>query len=179
MLPCRACCINCVDWDWERDHRTRWCGGFMSSNPIPSPCGIPLIFSSVQIRLYCSSFGCYCYHSLSLSDSSHLIWSYFHMQDLAGGWWFCDRKANELEMDTSCPEKKMGSDWISVAGSIKTFFFLSLTYINTNDITLLYGTILWNQPPGSPWMSSFSVFGVSPPCAEMFCWLINSGQPSD
>lgn len=105
LLPCRAC-INCVGWDWERDHRTRWCGGFMSSNPIPSPCGIPLIFSSVQIRLYCSSFGCYCYHFLSLSNSSHLIWSYFHMQDLAGGWWFCDRKANELEMDTSCPEKK-------------------------------------------------------------------------
>lgn len=91
-LPCRACCINCVNcvgWDWEINHGTRWCRGFMSPSPIPSPRGIPLIFSSAQIRLYCRSFGCYCHRSVSESNSSRLIWSYFHMQDLAGGWWLC------------------------------------------------------------------------------------------
>ncbi len=142
----------------------------MSPSPIPSPCGIPLIFSSVQITLYSSSFGCYCHRSVSESNSSCLIWSCFYMQDLAGGLWFCGRRTNELEVDTSCPEKSdytwfRFSRWIQEDAA-----FCWLTYINTNDITLLCVAILWSQP-SSPWMSNFSVFGVSrPPTPCSLCW---------
>lgn len=125
-LPCRACCINhvCVGWDWEINHRTRWCRGFMSPSPIPSPCGIPLIFSSVQIRVCSSSFECYCYHSASKSNSSRVIWSYFRMQDLAGGWWFCGRNTNELEMEIFRPDRMIMSDPNSGAESRRTFVSL-------------------------------------------------------
>lgn len=138
----------------------------MSPSTIPSPCGIPLIFSSVQIRLYSSSFGCCCYRSVSGSNLSRLIWSYFHMEDLAGGWWFCGRNKkniNSMNWRWICPHQKKDSAWFKFSSWIQEdISFSLLTYINTDDITLLYVTILWSQP-SSPWMSNFSVVGVSQP----------------
>lgn len=145
----------------------------MSPSPIPSPCGIPLIFSSVQIRLYSSSFGCYCYRSASKSNSSRLIWSYFHMQDLAGGcWWFCGRNKQKIP-------------W---TGDGNILFSNSFFMINVHQHQW-HHSFVCNYPVKSAqfplneqlfcvWCPS-APSSSSPLLSEMFCWLINSGQPSD
>lgn len=105
----------------------------MSPRPIPSPCGIPLIFSSVQIRLYSGPIGRYCYRSLAESN-----WIMFNLKlfSHAGSgrclvilWQEQEKKLFLRTAAESTSARNVAFKWFK-------FSFSGLTSINTNDITL-------------------------------------------
>lgn len=143
LLPV-ALAVNTVGLDWEIKHRTRWCRGLMSPNSIPSPCGIPLIFSSAQITFYSHSFSCYCNRHVSQSNLPHLIWGYFHIQYRI---WqvFGDFRETRKWILSKSRNVFLGVFINMKATEFMNLFFSSWMLINTNDISgLLCGAILWS-----------------------------------
>lgn len=147
----------------------------MSPRPIPSPCGIPLIFSSVQIRLYRSPIALYCYRSLLESN-----WIMFNLKLFShtgsGRWLVILWQEQEKKLFLWTGDE---AETLLLSDSDAVWF----QCINIHQHQWHHSILCEVSPVPPDRAASLCSVSVGPPPsplrAEMFCWLINSREASD